>query len=318
MRNVHERHIAAAAEQAGALLETLSSDDDRLWPGRAWPPLVLDSGLEVGSRGGHAAIRYTVSAHEVGRRVEFAFDRSIGIDGTHAFTVVDLGNGTSLLRHAIEGRLHGAMVLLWPLGVRWLHDALLEDAFDVAEASLGVGPQRPVQWSPWVRLVRRCLSAARRRTGVRELETPPELVAAAGLPRVDFADTFALRLPPGSSRDPDHWHRALVTAGAPAWVGTLMAVRNRLAKALGLDTADATSPFTLLARDGALLVLGADDKHLDFRAVLRVAGDELQFATVVHEHNATGRAYFTLVKPFHRRVVPALLRRTARLQPSAT
>ncbi len=43
--------------------------------------------------------------------------------------------------------------------------------------------------------------------------------------------------------------------------------------------------------------------------MLRVVGDDLQCATVVHHHNATGRAYFTVVKPFHRRIVPALLRR---------
>ena len=33
--------------------------------------------------------------------------------------------------------------------------------------------------------------------------------------------------------------------------------------------------------------------------------------TVVRRHNIAGRAYFALVRPFHRRVVPALLRRAA-------
>lgn len=39
------------------------------------------------------------------------------------------------------------------------------------------------------------------RADVRQMETPSALVSAAGLPRVDFTDTFALRPPPGSSRD---------------------------------------------------------------------------------------------------------------------
>ena len=58
MRNIHERHIAASAEQVGAVLETLASDHDQLWPGAAWAPMVLDRGLDPGSRGGHDGIRY--------------------------------------------------------------------------------------------------------------------------------------------------------------------------------------------------------------------------------------------------------------------
>ena len=205
MRNVHERHIAASAQRLGAVLETLATDHDQLWPGAAWAPMVLDRGLQPGSCGGHDGIRYTVTAHERGRRVEFAFDRRTGLDGTHALVVVDPGDGTALLRHVLEGRTHGAMVLLWPLVVRWAHDALVEDAFDRAEAALGVGPTVPAQWSPWVRLLRRARTAAAGRADVHQVETPARLLSAAGLPRVDFTDTFALRLPPGSSRDVEHW-----------------------------------------------------------------------------------------------------------------
>jgi hypothetical protein len=315
MRNIHERHILASSDLVGTVLETLAGEDDQVWPGATWAPMVLDRGLEPGSRGGHDGIRYTVTAHEVGRLVEFAFDPTVGIDGTHAFTVMDLGDGTSMLRHVLEGRTKGAMLLLWPLAVRWAHDAVVEDAFDRAEAALGVGPTVPAQWSPWVRVLRKVLSAATDEAKVRPVETPAELISAAGLPRVDFTDTFALRLPPGSSRDVEDWHRALIAAGSPAWVSALMAVRNRVAQGLRLDTGGASgdiSPFTPITRIGDTLVVGADDRHLDFRGVLRVTGDDLHFATVVQEHNATGRAYFTVVKPFHRRIVPALLRRAVR------
>lgn len=316
MRNVHERHIKASPQRVGAVLETLATDHDQLWPGTAWTPMVLQRGLEPGSRGGHDGIRYTVTAHEPGRHVEFSFDESSGIDGTHALTVIDQGDGT-LLRHVLKGRPHGSMILLWPLVVRWAHDALVEDAFDLAESVLGVGPEVAARWSPWVRLLRGMRSAATHGAAVRQIRTPADLVAAAGLPQVDFSDTFVLRLPTGSSRDVGQWHRSLLEVGMPVWVGALMGVRNRVAKGLGLETAGRssdTSPFTLLARDGDTLVVGADDKHLDFRGVLRVVGDDLQCATVVHEHNATGRTYFLVVKPFHRLIVPALLRRVARLE----
>jgi hypothetical protein len=36
---------------------------------------------------------------------------------------------------------------------------------------------------------------------------------------------------------------------------------------------------------------------------------QLMLATVVQRHNAVGRAYFALIKPFHRRIVRALVRR---------
>ena len=177
------------------------------------------------------------------------------------------------------------------------------------------GTCRPAAPDPWPlrgRLRHPAPQAKGNAGQVRRIETPAGVISAAGLPRVDFTDTFALRLPDGASRDVEYWHRALHTAGIPLWAAALMAVRNRVARGLGLYTAGGSSdtdPFTVRARTGDTLVVGADDRHLDFRGVLRVVGDHLQCATVVHQHNATGRAYFAVVKPFHRLIVPALLRR---------
>ena len=175
MLNVHVRHIAASAERLGQVLETLAAPGDQLWPGATWAPMVLDRGLEPGSRGGHYDIRYTVTAHDPGRLVEFTFDREIGLDGTHTLSVVDLGDGTCLLRHELEGRVHGSMILLWPLVVRWAHDALVEDAFDLAEAAVVAGPAVPARWSPWVRLLRAAPSRATEPPDVREVATPAAL-----------------------------------------------------------------------------------------------------------------------------------------------
>lgn len=66
------------------------------------------------------------------------------------------------------------------------------------------------------------------------------------------------------------------------------------------------------ARTPSRLVMGEDDRHLDFRVVLDVAGEAaaraVTVATVVRYRNAFGRAYFALVRPFHRLVVPAMVR----------
>jgi hypothetical protein len=154
---------------------------------------------------------------------------------------------------------------------------------------------------------------------IRAVEVPAGLRAAAGLARPDYADAFAARLPRGAPDSPVFWHDAVLRTSAPAWLSGLMRVRGVLARALRLHTADGDSGglFPVLSRTDELLVSGTDDRHLDFRVVLtvRAAPDgarELVLVTAVQRHNVVGRAYFALVAPFHRRVVPALLRRAVR------
>ena len=73
--NIHERRLNARPEQVGAVINTLSSRDDRLWPRDKWPPMKFDSELRVGASGGHGPIRYHVSEYVPGRRIEFNLRR---------------------------------------------------------------------------------------------------------------------------------------------------------------------------------------------------------------------------------------------------
>jgi hypothetical protein len=63
------------------------------------------------------------------------------------------------------------------------------------------------------------------------------------------------------------------------------------------------------------LVAGFNDSHLDFRFVVDVAasGDRQQVTatTLVLTHNWLGRTYLTLILPFHRLIVRAMLRKVA-------
>jgi hypothetical protein len=166
IRNVHERRLPLTAADAGALLDSLASDDDRLWPADRWPAMrfarPLDAGappfsLRVGAVGGHGPIRYQVVDYVPGRRATFAFHPPRWLDGTHTFEVLPAGDGEVVLRHTLAGRLRGAGRLAWPLALRWLHDALIEDLLDNAARAAGTAPTGT--WSPWVRVLR----AARRR-----------------------------------------------------------------------------------------------------------------------------------------------------------
>ena len=183
--NVHERELAGSREKVGALIDTLSSPRDALWPRQSWPRMEFDRPLDVGAVGGHGPIRYVVEEYTPGERIRFRFTGPKGFDGYHAFEIVGTSAPGCTLRHTLEMNTRGPAVLTWPLVFRPLHDALLEDSLAVAQASLGLAPEmRP--WSPWVRLLRWLLSGRRTR---RQVAPKASLspIASGGDPTSDGA-----------------------------------------------------------------------------------------------------------------------------------
>ena len=70
--------------------------------------------------------------------------------------------------------------------------------------------------------------------------------------------------------------------------------------------------FPVISQSAAKVVLGLDDRHLDFRVLVEVeelgmGRQEVTASTAVKTHNLLGRAYLAIVKPFHRIIVPAML-----------
>lgn len=317
IHNVHERFLPAAGIDAvGALLDTLGSSHDAVWPRDDWPPMVLDRSLGVGASGGHADIRYTVECYEPSRRVVFRFDPACGLRGTHAFEVGHRSDGV-LLRHDLTARALGMNRLLYPLVIRPIHDAMVEDAFDRVHERLVPGTPR-THWSPYVRLLRRLAGLAPRplhAAGAVRPVVPPRdgLLAGASW---DYADAFAVDLPAGASADPEVWRRE-VLATPPAALRRLMHLRDLLVLPLGLRRSSDRSlreGFPVLARRDDEVLVGVDDRHLDFRVSIRVlvtanAPTVLVVTTTVTFQGRLGRLYFLPVRPFHRRIVPALLHR---------
>lgn len=155
IRNVHERVINAPLKSLGILLDALGQKDDRLWPSRYWPPMVLDRPLAPGADGGHGPIRYYASEYEPGRRVRFTFHPRTGIIGAHELSLDALDEERTRIRHVLIGRTSGAMRVMFPVMVEPLHDAVVEDLFDNAERETTGSVARPATWSPRVRLLRR-------------------------------------------------------------------------------------------------------------------------------------------------------------------
>lgn len=118
-----------------------------------WPPMRLDKGLAVGSKGGHGPIRYTVQTYDPEGFIEFRFRKPVGFHGTHQFEITALAENSTEIKHTIEMEITGVALITWPLAIRWLHDAFMEDAFDKVENQFSA-VQKNSQWSFWVRVLR--------------------------------------------------------------------------------------------------------------------------------------------------------------------
>jgi hypothetical protein len=261
--------------------------------------------LAVGVSGGHGPVRYRVVEHEPGRRVRFEFHPGFG-DGHHEMSVSQAGPGRVVLRHELVVAPRGVMRLAWPLAVRWLHDAVLEDLLDNAERELTGQVATPARWSWWVRVLRRFEFPGPRKGRV---PADADLVSSA-LDRVDRQDAWSVELEPGMPTDPQAWADA-VFRSPPRWVQALLRLRNAVVRVVGIEPGD-PSVFDTLARSEREVLLGADDGHLDFRGSVLVSVGVVTLSTVVRINNRRGRLYMLVVWPIHGRVVRSMLRRAHR------
>ena len=156
------------------------------------------------------------------------------------------------------------------------------------------------------------------------LSDPALADAARILPGARFADRFSVIVPGCSMEAGEAAHK--IFASTPRWIVGLMALRDRLVRPFGLKTRQrmagdqpkrAAGWFPILSQSPERMVLGTDDRHLDFRLVIETVafmpeGTRVSGTTVVRTHNCLGRAYLAAVMPFHKIIVPAMLRRVLR------
>jgi hypothetical protein len=159
--------------------------------------------------------------------------------------------------------------------------------------------------------------AGQRRIAVKTFAVAPEIRTNSLLAGAQFVDAYRLVVA-------DPALDALVAARrvmgrTPRWIGILMALRNRAVAPLGLKAPEAAPAgsaarigiFPVLSQSRDRVVLGLEDRHLDFRVIVDVApiGDlrRVTVTTMVRTHNPLGRVYLAIVLPFHRIIVRALL-----------
>lgn len=151
---------------------------------------------------------------------------------------------------------------------------------------------------------------------ITEVPTPALAFASAGLADNDFSDAFsgqitradvtAMQVARGMFEDP------------PRWVSSLMAVRDGVVSLIGLKTSKGGREgkvviFPVRSNTATEVVLGEDDKHLDFRVWVHVepqgSGCRVTTSTVVRTHNRLGRVYLATIMPFHRLIARQMLSR---------
>src|SRR5579871_491510 len=159
---------------------------------------------------------------------------------------------------------------------------------------------------------------------VRQTRPPPESVVASWYENASLLDSYSIDL--GASNQSSMRELATRTlVNPPAWQKALIKLRDAMVMPLGLKTSGTVRasrdskervdffPVQYEGRDE--IVLGADDRHLDFRlSLLRrpsPSGALLIATTVVHSHNALGFVYLYAIRPFHHLVVRANLARCA-------
>lgn len=100
---------------------------------------------------------------------------------------------------------------------------------------------------------------------------------------------------------------------APQWIIALMKLRNAIVKPFGLKGENNLSDLVKIESENRA-TLSKIDKHLDFDVTLMTENIEngnqrISVSTKVRLHNGMGKFYFAIIKPFHRLICKALLKR---------
>lgn len=122
---------------------------------------------------------------------------------------------------------------------------------------------------------------------------------------------------------------------SPKWIETLFTFRNKLVRVFGLkitnkiqnkkeivanlkgEPDEQIGIFKIFETSNQEIVLGENDKHLNFRVSLFIEKNktiitqkQITITTTVVFNNWFGKLYFFPVKPFHKIIVPVMLKET--------
>ena len=161
--NIHKRTINQPKIKVAELLKTLSTENDRIWPKEKWPEMKFKGGINIGAKGGHGPIRYSVEKYNPNEIIEFRFSKPNGFNGIHKFEINELTNEKTEIKHTISMNTVGRGTLIWILAIRSLHNALIEDGFDKLENNFSENI-KSTKWNFWVKFLRNQIAKKRKKS----------------------------------------------------------------------------------------------------------------------------------------------------------
>jgi hypothetical protein len=128
--------------------------------------------------------------------------------------------------------------------------------------------------------------------------------------RVDYCDSYRIKKPTNDSPE----QIVVQLFKLSKWVIGLMILRNWLVRPFGLKTEtepESATFFPVIDRNDNEMVMGINDKHLNFRVSMLIDREKsfIYTTTVVHYNNSWGKVYFILIKPFHRIIMKSAIKR---------
>jgi hypothetical protein len=150
------------------------------------------------------------------------------------------------------------------------------------------------------------ITSGRRPFKTRADATP--LLQAEAL-RPDWQDCQRVHVGPTATHDPEKWAEAIFH-NPPKWVAMSLRLRDRVVSLFGLEIEE-TGNFPVIRRDVREVLVGNDDKHLNFRASVHRTDGAVDVVTIVETHNLLGRLYLLPVRLVHGPMVRRMLRRAA-------
>ena len=139
------------------------------------------------------------------------------------------------------------------------------------------------------------------------------------LTKIDFVDTFSTTNHINNIEEITN----LVFNRTPRWVNSLFGLRNKIAGLVGLKTeipkdynenykvGGYVKFFKIFSISNTEVILGADDSHLNFRALIHTSKSEsynIKVTTLVEYNNLKGKIYMSIIKPFHRQIVKRMVK----------
>ena len=132
---------------------------------------------------------------------------------------------------------------------------------------------------------------------------------------VDYSDSFFIEVTENHLSPKDIILKTF--AHNPVWLRILYKIRACFVKPFGIATEAIESKGLIIEEDNQEAIMRKDDKHLLFYVDVFITplttGKQLiEATTLVKYHNWIGKAYFFCIKPFHRIIVPLVLKQVVR------